>query len=300
MNKLQGLFISMLLATAALTSAGSGPTIETKASEDENSRDLVSLESTYTFSSDFRDDNDKLGDGDSLYTEFSYDHRFLIKGNWYFRLGVEYDRFEFGNQGEGLPDHLQAAYAHVALEYVVHDHPAVGLELDPGVYFQNHISEDAIDAPWRVFVTFPLKKDKVFAVVAMGGALYQDPIVAPGGGIIWLISDNVRLQGVFPKPALVYNPSDDWDIRLMGELVYESFRTDDVITPLNKLQVHNAIVQYNEDRVGAQVSYSGCKPFTITAGGGLTLLRQFDFFRHGVRERTDPAPYARVVVEAKF
>lgn len=269
-------------------------------SEDENSRDLFSTQSTYTVRSDF--DERRLGDQDSWYNDFSYDHRFLVTGKWYFRLGAEYERFDFNfnSTDNGLPDHLQAVYAHIAFEYVVHDHAGAGIELDPGAYFQENVTGDSFDIPWKVFVTFPLKKDKIFAVVGLGGGIYQDPIVAPGGGIIWLISDQLRLQGVFPKPALVYDPNDDWEFRLMGEINYDSFRTDDVVTPLRKLQLHNAVLQYSENRAGVQVSYSGLKPFKIFAGGGYTFLRNFDFYRAGVREQIDPAPYIRLGIEAKF
>jgi hypothetical protein len=48
--------------------------------------------------------------------------------------------------------------------------------------------------------------------------MFQDPVVAPGGGITWLFSDKLRLQAVFPKPALVYQPNDEWDIRAIGNL----------------------------------------------------------------------------------
>src|ERR1700730_19248620 len=89
--------------------------------KDENSHDLFATETLYTFRSDLRDDNGKLGHGDSLYDDFSYDHRFLITGKWYLRLGAEYERFDFGGTNNGLPDHLQAVYAHLVYEYVVHD-----------------------------------------------------------------------------------------------------------------------------------------------------------------------------------
>ncbi len=79
------------------------------------------------------------------------------------------------------------------------DLPAVTIELDPGVYFQESVSWDAVDIPGKAFVTFPLKKDKIFAVVGLGWGIYQDPPVAPGGGIIWLISDKLRLQASFPQ-----------------------------------------------------------------------------------------------------
>src|SRR6266567_3590246 len=239
---------------------------------DENSHDLFYYETTYTFDSDFKES--KLGHGDSLYNDFSYDHRFLITGKWYFRAGVEYERYDFGGTDNGLPDHLQAASAHLALEYVVKNFPGISIELDPGVYFQDNVTWDAVDIPGKAYVTFPLKKDKIFAVVALGWGIYQDPPVAPGGGIIWLISDKLRLQGVFPKPALIYQPNDDWEFRILGELNYTSFRTDDVVSHTeHKLDLHDAVLQYNEDRAGVQVGYSGIKHLKLSVGAGCTVQR---------------------------
>jgi hypothetical protein len=296
-----GAFLIMLCLGAAASALAGPETFEAQpapAPQDENSHDLFYYETTYTFRSDFEES--KLGHGNSLYNDFSYDHRFLIAGKWYFRAGVEYERYDFDGTDNGLPDHLQAAAAHAAVEYVVKDHAGAGIEIDPGFYFQDNVTRDAFDFPWKIFVTFPLKKDKIFAVVAMGGALYQDPIVAPGGGIIWLFSDKLRLQAVFPKPALVYQPNDDWEFRLTGEISATSFRTDDVLTTERKLQLHNAIVQYQEDRAGAQVAYSGFKPFKIVVGAGITVRREFDFFRANQSKRLDPAPYVRIAMEAKF
>ena len=293
--------VILLIAVGAASAVAGPANLELQPSPapaDENSRDLFNYETTYTFDSDFKES--KLGDGDSLYNDFSYDHRFLITGKWYFRAGVEYERYDFGGTDNGLPDHLQAASAHLALEYVVKDFPGISIELDPGVYFQDDVSSDAFDIPGKAYVTFPLKRDEIFAVVGLGWGIYQDPPVALGGGIIWLITDTLRLQGVFPKPALIYQPNDDWDLRIMGELNYTSFRTDDVLTTERKLQLHNAVVQYSEDRAGVQVGYSGFKPLKIIAGAGVTVERNFDFFRAHQSKRTDPAPYLRIAAEAKF
>jgi hypothetical protein len=294
--------LSAFLLLASVMSAFGGPaTLEPQPSlipADENSHDLFYYETTYTFDSDFKES--KLGHGDSLYNDFSYDHRFLITGKWYFRAGVEYERYDFGGSDNGLPDHLQAASAHLALEYVVKNFAGISIELDPGVYFQDNVTWDAFDIPGKAYVTFPLKKDKIFAVVAVGGGIYQDPPVAPGGGIIWIFNDKLRLQGVFPRPALIYQPNDDWEFRITGELNYTSFRTDDVLTTERKLQLHNAVVQYSEDRAGAQVAYSGLKPLKLIVGGGVTVERNFDFFRAHQSKKTDPAPYIRVAAEAKF
>lgn len=265
---------------------------------DENSHNLFNYETTYTFQSDFKES--KLGHGDSLYNDFSYDHRFRIKGNWYFRAGVEYERYDFGGSDNGLPDHLQALYGHLALEYDVNDHAGISVEADPGVYFQDDVSGNAFDVPGKAYVTLPLKKDKLYATVGFGWGQFQDPAVAPGGGIIWFINDKFRLQAVFPKPALVYQPNEDWDIRALGELNFLGARTGEVHTTERKLQLDNALVQYSEYRAGLQVGYSGFKPFKIIASGGCTIQRNFDFFRVSQSKKTDPAPYIRIAAEVHF
>jgi hypothetical protein len=294
--------LSAFLLLAGVMSAFGGPATfvpqPSLVPADENSHNLFYWETTYTFDSDFEES--KLGHGSSLYDDFSYDHRFLITGKWYFRAGIEYERYDFGGTDNGLPDHLQGLYGHLALEYVVKDTAGAAIELDPGVYFQNHVSGDAFDLPGKAFVTFPLIKDKLFATVGFGWGQFQDPVVAPGGGITWLISDKLRLQAVFPKPALVYQPNDDWDIRAIGELNFIGARTDEVHTTEKKLQLDNAVVQYSEYRAGLQVGYSGFKPFKIIAGAGATIQRNFDFFRADQSKRTDPAPYIRIAAEAKF
>ena len=302
MKNIRLFFISLFLAAGVSAIAGP-PTYEALPSPtpaDENHRDLFDYEMDYTFSSSFHDVHGDFGHGDSLYNDISYSHRFLITGKWYFRAGVEYERFDFGGTDNGLPDHLQTVHALLAVEYVVHDHAGAGIEIDPGPYFQSDAKWNTFDIPWKAWVTFPLKKDKIFAVIGVGGAINSNPVVAPGGGIIWLFNDHLRLEGVFPKPALVYNPSDDWEFRLFGNLYYASFRTEDVITPERKLQVHDAWVQYSEDKAGVQATYSGLKPFDISLGGGVTVRRDFDFFRAEASARTRPAPFIKFEVKAKF
>jgi hypothetical protein len=300
MSIISKLCVSVVFAGIASAVAGTA-TFEAQPSptpEEQNSHDMFSWETTYTFDSDFKES--KLGHGDSLYDDFSYDHRFLITGKWYFRAGVEYERYDFGGTDNGLPDHLQGLYGHLALEYVVKDHAGISLELDPGVYFQSSIGSDNFDVPGKAYVSFPLKKDKVFATVGLGWGQFQDPVVAPGGGITWLISDKLRLQAVFPKPALVYEVNDDWEFRILGELNYLNVRTDDVVTTERKLQVHNAVLQYSEYRAGVQFAYSGIKHLNIIAGAGATIERDYDFYRIHQSKRTDPAPYVRVAAELKF
>jgi len=131
MKNLRRSLVILFLGAAGSALAGTVAEIQPSPTpEDENSHDIFSVESNYTLNSDFHQSH--LGNGDSLYDDFSYDHRFLITGKWYFRTGVEYERFDFDGTNNGLPDHLQALYGHLALEYVAHDYTGAGIELDPG------------------------------------------------------------------------------------------------------------------------------------------------------------------------
>jgi len=64
--------------------------------------------------------------------------------------------------------------------------------------------------------------------------------------------------------------------------------------------VHNAWVQYSEDRAGIQVRYSGFKPLEFRLGGGVTVQREFDFFRAEAAAKTNPAPFVNFEIAAKF
>src|SRR5437879_8268608 len=110
MNSLR-LALTALFFSAISPVFGGAPELEPAPSpnedENKNSTEIFNYETTYTGNSDFKDYRGKFGDGDSVYNDFSYAHRFLITGNWYLRLGAEYERFDFGGTDNGLPDHLQ-------------------------------------------------------------------------------------------------------------------------------------------------------------------------------------------------
>src|ERR1700730_2814730 len=72
--------------------------------ENKNSTEIFNYETTYTGTSDYQRYNGVFGDSDSIYNDISYAHRFLITGNWYLRLGAEYERFDFG--GDNGSNHL--------------------------------------------------------------------------------------------------------------------------------------------------------------------------------------------------
>src|SRR5436305_12151819 len=102
MNRLHLVLTVTFLSAASTVLAGPSsvelqPGPSPTEDENKNSTELFNYETVYTFDSNFKDDHrNHFGDGDSLYNDFSYSHRFHVSGNWYFRAGVEYERFDFG------------------------------------------------------------------------------------------------------------------------------------------------------------------------------------------------------------
>src|SRR5437763_8346110 len=130
------LISSALAGTGPELKSGPAPTED----ENKNSTELFEYNTLYTGKSDFKDYGGRFGDGDSLYNLINYAHRFHVTGNWYFRAGVEYERFDFSGTDNGLPNHLQTIHALLAYEYIFKDHAGAGVEIDPGPYFENDIT----------------------------------------------------------------------------------------------------------------------------------------------------------------
>jgi hypothetical protein len=80
MNRLRLALTALLLAAASTVLAGSS-NVELQPAPsppEQNSTEIFNYETTYTGSSDFKHYDGKFGDGDSLYNDISYAHRFLI------------------------------------------------------------------------------------------------------------------------------------------------------------------------------------------------------------------------------
>jgi hypothetical protein len=263
------------------------------------SRDLFELESSYVFESDLHR-GVSFGDQSAAWNSFYYGHRFLLNGNLYLQLGISYDRFDFGSTGAPVPEHLQSVAGTVTLEYMHGNDIGAFIQVKPGFYTEDDFGSSSFDAPITLGRIFVLQPDKLYAFVgANAGFLRGQYPVIPLAGLIWMPSDHLRFLALLPEPRIIYSPGNKWDFWIGGQLTGGSFRTDqdDTIVP-HKLS--NAQVDYSDYRVGAGLIYSPCDAVMIDLGAGYSLQRKFDFHRAEMTFKTDPAPYFRLEIKAKF
>jgi hypothetical protein len=263
------------------------------------SRDLIEFESSYVFESDLHRGG-SFGDQYAIDNSFSYAHRFFLSGHLYLHLGISYNRFDFGSTAAPVPGHLQSVAGVLGIDYMHNNDVGAFLQVQPGFYTEDDFDSASFDAPITLGRIFVLQPDKLYVFVGANAAFLRGRFpVLPLAGIIWMPNDRWKVLGVLPEPRIIYSPCNKWDFWVGGQLTGGSFRTDrhDAIVPQ---KLNGAQVDYSDYRVGGGLIYSPCDAVTIDLGGGYSLQRKFDFHRADMSYKTDPAPYLRLEVKAKF
>ena len=271
----------------------------TEAKSEKAPRDLFEVESGYVFQSELHG-GVSFGRQYELQNSFAYGHRFLLSGNLYLHLGIAYDRFDFGTTRGPVPTHLQSAAAVIGIDYMHDKDVGAFLQVKPGFYTQDDFGKSAFDAPITGGRIFVLQPEKLYLFVGANVTFLRGSLpVVPIAGLIWLPNDKLRVMGILPEPRVIYSPCDKLEFWAGGEITGGSFRTDrnDTIVP-HKLS--NAQVDYSDYRAGAGFIYSPSDDVSIDFGGGYSIERSFDFYRAGEKYKTDPAPYLRFELKARF
>ena len=265
--------------------------------------DIVETETSYVFESDLNHGG-SFGKQDELQNEFEYAHRFLLNGNLYLHLGLAYDRFDFGNTRAPVPDHLQKMAGVIGIDYMHGKDLGAFLQFRPGFYTEDHIGLESFDCPILIGRFFVLQPDKLYVLTAAYASFLRGGLpVIPLVGVVWVPNEKVRLMGVLPEPRVIYSVSEQLDLWIGGELVGGAFRTDhhpefNNIPHVDKLS--GTQVDYYDYRAGVGATYSLTGQIDLDLGGGYAVQRSFNFHRAGEYYRTDPAPYLRFEIKAKF
>jgi hypothetical protein len=219
-------------------------------------------------------------------------------GQWFLRLGADYERFDFSIHNEDrLPNTLQSAAGVVALEYLVNDETAILLEARPGVYFQHKVNSGSFDVPVNIAATIPIRDGSLYWIAgATYSGLDRYPVL-PIGGVLWHINPKWDLRGYLPNPRLVYEYSDNVEIYAGGELGGGAYKTDN--RNIKPVKLSGGVLTYEEARVGAGVIWKA-KPVTLDFAAGYTVQSTFDYSRAGESFGTHPAPYVRLTARLDF
>ena len=259
-------------------------------------RTIFETKTSYVFESAL----ENFGNQDAFELQVEAGRRFLLSGDIYLRLGVAYQRYEFGQTGAPVPDHLHIFAAVIGVEYMRGQHVGACFYAKPGFYTENDVGLDSFDVPMILGSAIVVQKDRLYFFAGATTSFLRGKFpVLPLFGVIWRPSEKLRVMGMAPDPQIVYSPTKGLDLWIGGELGGGSFRTDgdDNIRPR---KLSGAQVDYSDYRAGIGLTYSPSSNFTFDLGAGYSLQRSFDFERAGEKYSADPAPYFRLAVKTKF
>jgi hypothetical protein len=248
-------------------------------------------EFSYTFGSKFKRESD-FGRQSEYHFSIRTGRRFDLSESWRLTLGIENEQFRFSRSNSFLPYSLNKIAADVGLGW----RSPLGqlqLTLHPGVYYtRDHITANSFDMPFALVDRIPLAPN--FSIsLGFGGSLLNENHILPIGGFVWDVTDRMELRALFPRPGLSYKLNDSTKLFLGADFLGGAFRNG----PTNDRRTNNAVLTYQESRVGAGISFQPHEGVKLSLSSGYAFERKFDYYHRGPVIRAKGAPYVQLQVE---
>jgi hypothetical protein len=224
-----------------------------------------------------------------------------VKEGVLFRFGVEYDLYNFSSKDQpALPSRLQEISAVIGLDLQLGDAWLARVEFQPGFYGDTLRAKD-LDLPIVVGASYFYSANLQLMVGLSIDQERKYPVL-PGIGFRWQISKDWVADVVFPTPRLEYSVTKNLTLYSGAELQSNSYRTGSTFgTDHGNPRLNNAIVDYDQIRVGIGASWKVRKELTVEFEAGFVPIQEFDFHRADVKARsTDVPPYGGVVLKFAF
>lgn len=294
----------ILLSALSIARGGTESQIQTTTTRDEKvPLDIFETENAFVFQSDLNHGGN-FGEQYELQNSIYYAHRFQITGNWYARAGVAYNRFDFGNTAAPVPVHLQSGAAVISIDYMHGDDIGAMLEVRPGFYTEEHIGLSSFDCPITLLRFWVVRPDEFYILTGVSYSFLRGGYgVYPVAGFVWVPNKKFRVMAIPTEPRAIYSVNKQLDLYVGGEIEGGSFRTDhhdDFLGVPHVGKLSGTQVDFEDYRVGGGVVYSPTQQIDLDLGAGCSIERAFLFHRAGENYRTDPSPFVRFEIKAKF
>jgi hypothetical protein len=208
------------------------------------------------------------GGGSQSITASFLARRPLGGAGWYAGGGFQAEDYFFADN-PAWPRRLQDYAAALALEYYRDGESVASLTAQPGFYFGTHAALSAWDVPFTLVSGVPVASDFAGVIGVSNGRFYHHAL--PIAGFVWTLGPRVRLEAVYPEPALVLTLDRATTLRLGGELTGEGFLVD---APAGR-----TVVEYSSYRVGLEWRRDWRPGVRLALGAGFEVERTFDYFR---------------------
>jgi hypothetical protein len=219
------------------------------------------------------------------------------------RLGAEWERFSFGfPDNTPLPNTLQSFSLVLGLDTQLSDSILFRFEAEPGLYGTNNLGIEQFNVPFIAGGTY-IYNSNLQIVLGVSVDVERKYPVIPGAGIRWKVARQWVVNAVLPNPRIEYSAAKNLTLYLGANIKESSFRVSDDFgdTHSTKTRLNNAVLTYNEIRVGMGCDWKISSFLTLSAEAGYQPYRSFDYYRTDFRFHEDgSAPYGMLSLHGAF
>jgi hypothetical protein len=220
-----------------------------------------------------------------------------------YRFGLAYQRYSFGlSKAAPLPDLLQTHNLILGLDFQLFNSWLIRVEADPGLYGDSRsLGFRDFNVPFLIGASYITGADLQWVLGLDVDIDRQLPII-PAIGARWSFADNWVIDAILPTPRLEYDWSKALTLYIGGDADDGTFKVDRGLgTTVGRPDLSGAIVEYDEIRVGAGLSWKALKGLTFELEGGYLPYREFDYHRADTHfTNANGAPYGQISLNAQF
>jgi hypothetical protein len=214
------------------------------------------------------------------------------------QAGAEYQHFGFDPPSAAyIPEQLDVLNGFVAIDFRWSRKDMLRIQAEPGFYTDfDSADSSAINVPVAVAYTRVPNKHFQWVLALSVNTLRKDKIL-PGGGFRWQMNDRWKLKFFMPQPQIEYRARPDLHLFAGADFRGNSYRVSkDFGTDRGNRAFNDALVDYQEIRVGPGFSWNVKPLIELNFQTGYMLGREFDYHNNGLVLRSGKAPFVNLAI----
>jgi hypothetical protein len=259
------------------------------------------FETAYDFVAPARVDfgSGRAGDVSQHYT--SLRHVFTTRElmAFLYHAGINWQRRGFAPpRNVLLPNELHSLELFLATDFRWSENHMVRLQLQPGFFSDmNDVTTDDLNMPLAIAYTHIPSRRFQWAV-GLSINTWRGSRFVPGGGFRYYMTKKWKLKFMLPQPQIEYRARPNLHLSLGADFRGDTFRVSRSFGDRNGVQsLNNALVNYQEIRVGAGFSWNIKPLIALQGNAGWMFEREFDYHNAGYHSSGHGAPYVGLTLK---
>jgi hypothetical protein len=220
------------------------------------------------------------------------------------RAGLDWERYWFSPDPiSTVPSALESLNLRLGADLQLTPAIFMRIEALPGFYGQglNRFSGRQFNVPVELGASY-VYSDRLYFIIGAEVNYEFDFPVFPAFGFLWRVNDKLTVNAIAPKPQIEYKLTDGLTLHVGGEFSETAYRVNSDFGRIRGVKkLDNAIVQFDEIRIGAGLTWKVNKTFSLDLEAGAVPYRRFDYYRADYKVlSTNTAPYLAVSLSGKF